>query len=175
MICDITQGRDKVCKDGLGGNSELFLFNFIENPFTILNGEATAVNAGLTTVFKYELEGDGNTLVENMVSDRNTGTTVNTQTLTVILKKIEAKLSAQLNLLAYGYPMAVVKDRNGNYNAIGIDDGIDFTIDQATGGAKTDMNGYTLTGVSTTGALSPKLDDTTITAFLDLVQSNSAI
>jgi len=169
MICDITQGRDKVCKDGLGGNKELYLFNFIENPFTILAGECTAINAGITEVFKYELEGDGNTLVENMVSDRNTGTTVNTQTLTVILKKIDAATSAELNLLAYSYPMAVIKDRNGNYNAVGIDDGIDFTIDSATGGAKTDLNGYTLTGLSTTGALSPKLDSATITAFLDLV------
>jgi hypothetical protein len=65
--------------------------------------------------------------------------------------------------------MAVVKDRNGVYHAVGLDDGIDFTIDQATGGAKTDMNGYTLTGVSTTGSLSPKLDSATITAFLALV------
>jgi hypothetical protein len=31
------------------------------------------------------------------------------------------------------------------------------------------MNGYTLTGTSTTGALSPKLDTATITAFLALV------
>jgi hypothetical protein len=31
------------------------------------------------------------------------------------------------------------------------------------------MNGYTLTGVATTGALSPKLDAGTITDFLDLV------
>ena len=104
-----------------------------------------------------------------MVSDRNTGTTVNTQTITALLKGIDATTSAELNLVAKGYPMAVVKDRNGVYHAVGLDDGIDFTIDQATGGAKTDMNGYTITGVSTTGALSPKLDGATVTAFLALV------
>ena len=65
--------------------------------------------------------------------------------------------------------MAVVKDRNGIYHAIGIDDGIDFTVAQTTGGAKTELNGYTLTGVSTTGALSPKLDSDTIADFLALV------
>lgn len=169
MACNLTSGRDRVCKESLGGNATLFMFDWVADPFTVAAGEATAINAAITTVYEYELEGDGNTLVENMVSDRNTGTTVNTQTLTVVLKKIDAATSAEMNLVAKGYPCAVVKDRNGVYHAIGIDDGIDFTIDSATGGAKTDLNGYTLTGVSTTGSLSPKLDAATITALEALV------
>lgn len=173
MICDITKGRDKVCKDGLGGNSVLYLFNYLPDAFTVTGSEVTAISPSLTQVFSFELEGDGNTLVENMPSDRNTGTTVNTQTLTVQLKKIDAETSANLNLLAYGYPMGVVKDRNGVYHCIGLDDGIDFTIEQATGGAKTDMNGYTLTGVATTASLSPKLSSTIVADFLALVFDNS--
>ena len=169
MACDITAGRLRACKDGIGGVGELYLFNFVENPFTVASGVATAINPLLAEAFKFELEGDGNTLVQDMVSDRNTGTRVNTQTLTVMLKKISATDSANMNLLAAGFPMAVVKDRNGIYHAVGIDDGIDFTIQEATGGAKTDMNGYTLTGVSTTGTLAPKLDSSTVTAFLALL------
>jgi len=169
MACDITAGREKACKQGLGGIGILYLFNFIENPFTVTAGVATAINPLLTTVFEYELEGDGNNVAESLVPDRNNGTTVNTQTSTFVLKKIDAVTSAQMNILAYGFPMAVVKDRNGIFHAIGIDDGIDFTVAQSTGGAKADLNGYTLTGVSTTGSLSPKLDATTVTAFLALV------
>lgn len=169
MACDITAGRLKPCKQSLGGLGKLYLFNFIENPFTYASGIATAINPSLTSVFEYELEGDGNNVSEALVSDRNTGTSVNTQTSTIVLKGIDATTSAQMNLLAYGFPMAVVKDRNGIYHAIGIDDGIDFTVTQTSGGAKTELNGYTLTGVSTTGSLSPKLDAATITAFLDLV------
>jgi hypothetical protein len=169
MSCDLASGRVRPCKQSLGGLGKLFLFNYVENPFTVVNGEATAINADLTTVFEYEIEGDGNNVSESLLPDRNSGTSVNTQTTTIVLKKIDATSSAQLNLLAYGFPMAVVKDRNGVYHAIGIDDGIDFTVVQSTGGAKTELNGYTLTGVSTTGALSPKLDDDTITAFLALV------
>ena len=168
-MCDITAGRTRPCKNSLGGLGKLFLFNFIENPFTYANGIVTAINAELTEVFEYELEGDGNNVVETLTPDRNTGTTVNTQVITTVLKKIDATTSAQMNLLATGFPMAVVKDRNGVYHAIGIDDGIDFVVAQATGGAKTEMNGYTLTGTSTTGTLSPKLDATTVTAFLELV------
>lgn len=169
MACDITAGRLKQCKQGLGGLGKLYLFNFVENPFTVTAGVATAINPLLLNVFEYELEGDGNNVAESMVPDRNTGTTLNTQTITVVLKKIDATTSAQMNLLAYGFPMAVVKDRNGIYHAIGIDDGIDFTVAQTTGGAKGELNGYTLTGVSTTGSLSPKLDTATTAAFLALV------
>ncbi len=169
MACDITAGRTKSCKNNLGGVSKLYLFNYVENPFTVTAGVATAINPLLTTVYEYELEGDGNNVAESMVSDRNTGTTLNTQTSTIVLKKIDATTGAQMNLLAYGFPMAVVKDRNGVYHAIGIDDGIDFTVAQTTGGAKGELNGYTLTGVSTTGSLSPKLDEATAAAFIALV------
>jgi len=169
MACDLTAGRTKSCKESLGGLGKLYFFNFVENPFTVANGVATAINPLLTEVFEYELEGDGNNVSESLVSDRNTGTSVNTQTSTFVLKKIDATTSAQMNLLAHGFPMAVVKDRNGIFHAIGIDDGIDFTVVQSTGGAKAELNGYTLTGVSTTGSLSPKLDSATVTAFLALV------
>jgi hypothetical protein len=169
MACDITQGRVKACKDGVGGNSKLYLFNYLEDAFTITAGQATAINPSLLEAFEYELEGDGNIFAENKVSDRNTGTSINTQTLTIVLKKMDAATSAEFNLLTAGYPMAVIKDRNGNYKAIGIDDGIDFTVDATTGGAKADLNGYTLTGTSTTKLLAPTLDSATVTAFLALV------
>jgi hypothetical protein len=169
MACDLTAGRAKVCKDGISGNSKFYAFNSVEDAFTVVAGQATAINPALTTVFEYDLEGDGNTLVQNLVGDRNTGTTINTQTLTLILKKMDATTSAEMNILVKGYPQGVVKDRNGNYHAIGLDDGIDFTVDASTGGAKTDLNGYTLTGVATTGSIAPILDSATVTAFLALV------
>ena len=169
MACDITIGRGRACKDGLGGNSTLYLYNELADAFTVLDGEATAMNVLLTAAFAFPLEGDGNTLEQSMVSDRNTGTKVNTQTLTVMLKNMDAATSAEFNLLAAGYPQAVVVDRNGNHHAIGLDDGIDFTVLASTGGAKTDMNGYTLTGVATTTDIAPILDDATVTAFEGVV------
>ena len=171
MACDLTAGRLRPCKQSIGGLGKLYLFNYIEDVFTVLNGVATAINPLLTigNVYEYEIEGDGNNVAESLVPDRNSGTSLNTQTSTIVLKKIDAATSAELNLLAYGWNSAVVKDRNGIYHALGIDDGIDWTVAQSTGGAKGDLNGYTLTGVSTTGALSPKLDAATVTAFLALV------
>lgn len=169
MACDVTQGRSKVCKDGLGGQTALYLYNSIEDAFTVVAGEATAINAGLTEVFKYELEGDGNTLEQSMEGSRLTGSRVNTQTLTTVLKKIDAATNAELNLMVAGYPQVVVEDRNGKLHALALDDGMDFTAVSSTGGAKADMNGYTLTGVATTSTLAPILDDATATAFKALV------
>ena len=169
MACDLTAGRAKGCKDSIGGSAKLYLFNFIEDPFTVVAGECTAINAGLTVVYGYDLVGDGSTLTENMISDRQTQTVVNTQTLTAVFNKLTAADSVEFNLMAKGYPQAVVRDRNGIYHAIAITDGIDFTIDSTTGGAHADLNGYTITGVSLENELSPKLDPTTITAFELLV------
>jgi len=169
MACDLTKGRLRPCKDALGGNSKVYLYNAIEDPFTIVDGEATAMNVGLTEAFEYELEGDGNTLVQNMPSDRNTFARVNTQTLTLVLKVPDAATNAEFNLLVAGFSQAVVVDRNGNHLAIGIDDGIDWTVEANSGGAKADGSIYTLTGVATTNALAPILDAATVTAFEAIV------
>jgi hypothetical protein len=169
MACDITKGRAKVCKDSIGGNSKFYPFNYLEDAFTIVDGVATAINPALTEVFAYDLEGDGNTLTQNFVGERANGTSINTQTLTLILKKMDASTSAEMNLIVKGYPMGVVKDRNGNYHLLGADDGIDFTVDASTGGAKTDLNGYTLTGVATTGSIAPVIDPLIIDDILALV------
>lgn len=168
-VCDITAGRDKFCKQGNAGVKYVYLINDIEDPFTVVDSVATGINAGITEVFKFELLKDGNSLEQSHVGDSATMTTVNTQTLTLLLGKLDVATDATLNLLVAGYPRAVVVDKNGNYKAVGIDDGIDFTIAASTGAAKSDFNGYTLTGTATTDKLAPTLDESTVTALLALV------
>jgi hypothetical protein len=169
MSCDITTGFGDLCKDSLGGNSSIYVFNSVDDPFTLVASAATAINPLITVVYEYAIIGDLNTFGQSMPPDRNTLSTVNTQTLVVTIGKQDATKAAELNLLAKGFPMCVVKDREGNYHAMGIDDGIDFTVDATTGGAKADGNLYTLTGVSTTGALAPILDSATEAALLALL------
>ena len=169
MACDLASGITGVCKNYIGGLKNAYLFNFVDSPFTVSNGEATAINVLVTAVYQYEIDGDVHGLTEEFTSDRNTGTSVNTQTTTLVLKQINATKSAELNNLVYGKTVAVLEDRNGNFVAVGIDDGIDFSISSTTGLAKTDLNGYTLTGTSTTNALAPVLDSTTVDALLALV------
>jgi hypothetical protein len=168
-MCDITNGRKKQCKNAIAGTSKVYLFNDIENPFTVLNGVATAMNPLLVDVFQYDLIGDGNIFAQSLASDRNAGTTTNTQTLTLVLPKTTKEDNHQLNLLAYGFPKAVVQDKAGNYHLVGLKEGIDFLVAPTTGGAKADFNGYNLTGTSIETELAPLLDSATITAFLAVV------
>lgn len=170
MACDINSSIAKVCKKGLGGTSKFYVFNYVEDAFTVVDGEATSINPLLTTVFEYGIEGDLNTLTEDLVPDPATFTAVNTQVVNLVLGKTTAETSAQLNLLAYSNAQCVIKDRDGVYHALGLNaDGFNFTVNSSTGGANTDLNGFTIVGTALTGSLSPKLDSATITAFLALV------
>lgn len=170
MACDISASIAKVCKEGLGGNSKFYVFNYVEDVFTVVAGEATAINPLLATVFEYAIEGDLNTLTEDLVPDPATFTAVNTQVVNLVLGKTTAASSAQLNFLAYGNAQCVIKDRQGTYHALGLSsDGFNYTVNSSTGGANTDLNGFTIVGTATTGSLSPKLDTATIAAFLLLV------
>lgn len=170
MACDISSGRLRYCKEFVGGVANIYLLNYVSDAFTVSAGnEATAINPLVTAVYEYEIDGDTHNLVQNFVSSKDNGTSVNTQTLTFMLKGMDATTSVQINTLVKGKVIAVIKDRNGKYIALGIDDGMDFNADAVTGSAKTDMNGYTLTGVATTKNYAPFLDSLTTTAFLSLV------
>ena len=170
--CDISAGRSKPCKTHIGGVQKLYLFNYLEDPFTVLAGEATAMNVGLTEAFEYDLVGDGQVLTESKTSDRSAGTSANTQTIVSILQGIDKETSNELNAVADGYPQAVVKTKDGLYMAVGITEGIDFSIEETTGTTQAEFSGYTITGVSTEKLLAPHLDSATVTAFLAVVAVN---
>tara|TARA_R110000782_G_scaffold9675_3_gene30947 strand:- start:1060 stop:1584 length:525 start_codon:yes stop_codon:yes gene_type:complete len=171
-VCDITKGRSKPCKSHLGGASKLYLFNYLADPFTLLDGEATAMNVLLTESFVYDLVGDGQVLTEEMVGDRSAGTRVNTQTTTAIVQGIDFATSNEMKLLVAGTPQGIVQSNDGNYHLVGITHGIDFSASLTTGTTQAELNGYTLTGVSIEKDYSPILDSATVTAFLATVAVN---
>ena len=173
MSCDIAIGanRTKPCDNTQGGTSEFYFFNYVDNAFTVTAGQATALD-GLTgaTVYKYEIEGDGNPFTQNSITDKKVGTKVNTQTLVGQLLAIGASSNVELDKLNSGKIGGVVKDRNNNYHWFAKDSvNVTATIEAVTGGARTDFNGYNVTLVAETLELAPILDSATVTAFLALV------
>ena len=171
MSCDIAIGanRDKQCTTFNGGNSELYLFNYVADAFTVASGVATAIDAGLTVVYKYYITGDGNTLDETMLGDDKTGNRLNTQTLVAQLIGVDGATNNELNNLAAGQISGVVKDRNGVYKALALDEGFwSKTVNAVSGAAKTDFSGYNVTLIAEDKILAPTLDASTITAFLAL-------
>lgn len=174
MACALTSGRTEPCKDSVGGIKAVYFMDYIEDAFTVSAGEATGINVSITDVYKYDLRSNNNQLSESMPSDRNTGVTLNTQTLELRLKKQDAATSAQILLMAKARPIAVVEGYDGLYKAVGHTDGLDLTgTNVQSGGGKSDFNGYDLTFTGEELMLAPILDSTTVTALLALVSETN--
>lgn len=174
MACDITQGRLEPCKNSLGGLKNAYFINYVANAFTVSGGEVTAIDGAVTEVFQYALRADENNLEEAAVSDKNTGTTVVTQTTTLALKKLDKDSSNEVKLMAQGRPYIILQDRNDNYMLVGASEGNDITGSSVTtGGARADFNGYNLTFTAEENCLAPFLDSATVTALLALVSATN--
>ncbi len=161
--CDLTRSKGKICKDVLGGNSIIYLYDDLADPFTLTASSATAMNVALDANFSYALEGDGNTFEQ--VGDSAINQVV-TMTLTVTLRTMSALDAAEFNLLAKSRAQVVIKDRGDNYMVMGITEGCSWNITASTGGAKGDANGYTLVATCQEADYAPFLDESTTTAFL---------
>lgn len=171
MACNLTTGRTEPCYDIVGGLKAAYAFDYLEDSFTVTGGEATAVSGSLSTVFKFDLISDNNTLNENLTTDQNNGTFINTQTLSLSLKKQDKDTAAEIALHAKGRKIWVVQDRQDNYRVVGISDGTILTGEIQSGGAKGDFNGYNLTYTAIESEPAPFLDSATVTAFLLLVSA----
>ena len=173
MACLLTSGRTEPCRDAVGGLKAVYFADFLEDAFTIAAGEVTAIDVGLTEVFKYELLADGNTLVETFTADQNNGTSIYEQVLTLALKKQDKDTANELALIVKARPLVVVQFRDGTYKAVGVSDGTVATGDIQSGGAKADFNGYNLTLTATEVLPAPTLDSATVTALLAIVSETN--
>ena len=145
MACNITAGRNEVCKDSIGGLQGVYFINFTTGSFTKNgSGEVTALPSG-STVYYYELKGNSS-YTETINSSRDNGTTFFSQELTLNLKKLTNEMTTQLKLLAYGRPQIVVWTQNGDALLVGEKEGADLTAGTIqTGGALGDLYGYSST------------------------------
>jgi hypothetical protein len=145
MACNITAGRNEVCKDSIGGLAGVYFLNFTTGSFTKNgNGEVTALPSG-STVYYYELKGNS-AYTETVNTSRDNGTTFFSQELLLNLKKLTNEMTTQMKLLAYGRPQIVVWTMNGDALLVGEREGADMTAGTLqTGGAMGDLYGYSLT------------------------------
>lgn len=172
MACALTTGRTEPCKDAIGGLKKAYFVDYLESSFTVSAGQATAMNVALTEAFEFALRANNNTFTESVVSDKNTGTTVNTQTLEVRLKKQDAATSAEIALMAKARPIIIVVGNDNVHKVMGISEGCDLTGSNIqSGGARADFNGYDLTFTAEEVALAPILDSSTVTALEAVVSA----
>ena len=165
MACVLTTGRSEPCSDAIGGISKIYLADYLEDSFTVVAGEATAMNASLTAAFEFDLLNDGNTFVETFTQDINAGTSTYEQVLSVVLKKQTKAMAVSLALIVKARPVCVILDRMGNYKVMGISDGTVSTGSLESGGGKAEFNGINLTLTSIETEPAPYLDATATSAF----------
>ena len=148
MACNITAGRNEVCKDSVGGLQGVYFLNFTTGSFT-KNGDGEITTLSGETVYYYELKGNSS-YTETVNTSRDNGTTFFSQELTLNLKKLTNEMTTQLKLLAYGRPQIIVWTMNGDALLVGEHEGADMTAGTIqTGGAMGDLYGYSLTFTGT--------------------------
>jgi hypothetical protein len=142
MACNLSAGRNEVCKDSIGGLSGVYFLNFTTGSFTKNGaGEVTAFPSG-STVYYYQLKGTS-AYTETVNTSRENGTTFFSQELTLNLKKLTNEMTTQLKLMAYGRPQIVVHTQNGDALLVGEVEGADMTAGTIqTGAAMGDLYGY---------------------------------
>jgi hypothetical protein len=142
MACNLSAGRNEVCKDSIGGIAGVYFLNFTTGSFTKnVAGEVTAFPSG-STVYYYQLKGTS-AYTETVNTSRENGTTFFSQELTLNLKKLTNEMTTQLKLMAYGRPQIVVHTQNGDALLVGEVEGADMTAGTIqTGAAMGDLYGY---------------------------------
>lgn len=145
MACLLTQGRQEVCKESVGGLQGVYFINFTTGSFTKNgSGEVTALPSG-STVYYYELKGNSS-YTETVNTSRDNGTTFFNQELVLNLKKLTNEMTTQLKLMAYGRPQIIVWTNNGDALLVGEKEGADVTAGTIqTGAAMGDLYGYSVT------------------------------
>ena len=147
MPCLLTKGRAESCKDTVGGLKAVYFIDFQILPadVTMTNDLITAIT-NVDFLYKYELKGNDNTFEQNIVSNREMGTTFFQQVLNIKLKKQDATSTKEVKLLAYARPHILVENNNGQFFVMGLYRGCDLTGGTiSNGGALGDFNGYSLT------------------------------
>lgn len=151
MACNLSAGRNEVCKDSIGGLAGVYFFQqYTTGSFTETAGTATAdplltgIPSG-STLYWYQLKGTS-AYTETVNSSRENGTTFFTQELTLNLKKLTNEMTTQLKLMAYGRPQIIVTTMNGEAFLVGKEEGADLTAGTIqTGAAMGDLYGYSVT------------------------------
>jgi hypothetical protein len=146
--CELSAGFGLQCKDGIGGIKAIFIQQH-EDFLTGVTADASSEEIdGLPTktIYQYTLPKHTGMFTEEVASNVENGTIFYTQTVTATFHKLSAPRRKQLELVAKNRLVVFVQDNNDNIWMVGRIDGAEVTAaSTATGTAKGDLNGYTIT------------------------------
>jgi len=148
MSCLTTAGFQINCKEGIGGIKAIYLGDYatFANSATIdgASNLVTALDTG--SVYEFELPKHTGSFTEEAAISIENGTVFYTQTIVASFHGMSAARALQLQNISKGRNVLFVQDNNDNIWMCGYKDGVEVTaFTTATGTAKGDLNGYTIT------------------------------
>ncbi len=168
MACEILKGRTLSCKDSRTGIKYVDFAVYDGTTYTVANQEIATLPVALTEVFRYEVKGAGNSLIETATVNTDNRTTEIVQALALNLQKLGKETEVELQSLLYGRVVAFVTDYNGNVKVVGIDSGMDAT----TSVMSTEVSGYTVALEAKDKVFAPFLSSSAKTALLALISND---
>ncbi len=164
MSCSLlTGGITIACSPNIGGIKKAYITDFSNvdgaSDFTETSGTITAIAiASGENYYEFEFNKNSSSFLESKPTDVATGTSFNTQTVTLVIPRREVAKHTTIALLAQKTLSIIVLDQNDKYWLFGRKNGMDLTGNEGgSGTAKADMNGYTLTFVGEEPALAPEV------------------
>lgn len=148
MACELTAGFTLDCKEGVGGIKAIYLQQLADFQNGVSVDPTTQEIDGLSTasIYKFTLPKHTGSFTEEVQSSVENGTIFYTQTVTATFFQLTAARRKQLEIIAKNRLVIFVQDNNDNIWMVGKVDGAEVTaMSTATGTAKGDLNGYTIT------------------------------
>jgi hypothetical protein len=145
LNCQVSKGRNEVCKESVGGLAGVYFINYTTGSFVKDDAGLLTQIPASSSLYYYELKGTS-AYTETVNTSRENGTTFFSQELTLNLKKLTNEMTTQLKLMAYGRPQIILWTLNGEALLAGEKEGCDVTAGTIqTGGALGDLYGYSVT------------------------------
>ena len=131
----------------MGGILEVLLANKLEVTPSISSDKVTAIAMASSAKFhKYQFSPETDSMSSNIQVNAQNGTKYWQTDLLMVFNRMETTKRVEIMAMAQGELVAIVKDANGLYWFLGMDEPITISAgDALTGMARKDRNGYSAT------------------------------
>jgi hypothetical protein len=163
-------GLNAGCKDSVGGVAKVWLADATNIKWTISNDGTIAPTGGIGEDWKvFNLRKGAGSMTSTLTVNDNAGSYFTTEVAMNFLK-MENKKRIEVMAMLMGQCTGVVKDRNGKYWAIGVENPLEGSAGTGeTGTAAADANQYTVTISVDESELPREITDASVIADLEAI------
>lgn len=164
------KGLNAGCKDSVGGVAKVWLADFSDVEWAVDTSTHLATTEDTSSFKVYNLRKGAASMTSTLTVNDNAGSYFSTEVAMQFLKMENAKRLEVMAMLM-GQCTGVVKDRNGKYWAIGVENPLEGSAGTGeTGTAASDANQYSVTISVDDAELPREITDATTIAALEAIE-----